>query len=268
MMYYMSETARYCCCCHQFEFCHYEKILELWFVIQGTVLDLKLLQHDLWILQRTAKGHELFHANLERYSLSSEVILFLLLQNKVYFVVLVCIFDFKTKSRELGNLYIFFIISHFIAVGFGLAAREQDIHLCRLQEKFVAEQLLQGSGHEWDDLLFAVNPFAGVSVVISFVTFCFTCILSEALMSSLLCQFRFCYWLPASILIHNLWDSYQGAKLADVYLRRLLQPGVRQRAALQHALHLRNRPLSASDLASISLDGLRNHIVSAVESQV
>jgi hypothetical protein len=58
-----------------------------------------------------------------------------------------------------------------------------------------------------------------------------------------------------------------GAKLADVYLRRLLQPGVRQRAALQHALHLRNRPLSASDLASISLDGLRNHIVSAVESQ-
>lgn len=98
----------YCCCRHWFEFCHYEKILELWFVIQGTVLDLKLLQHDLWILQRTSKGHELFHANLERYSLSSEVILFLLLQNKVYFVVLVCIFDFKTKSRELGNLYIFF----------------------------------------------------------------------------------------------------------------------------------------------------------------
>jgi hypothetical protein len=180
-------------------------------VNKGTVLDLKLLQHDLWILQRTSKGHELFHANLER---------------------------------------------------------EQDIHLCRLQEKFVAEQLLQGSGHEWDDLLFAVNPFAGVSVVSSFVTFCVTCILSEALMSSLLCQFKFCYWLPASILIHNLWDSYQGAKLADVYLRRLLQPGVRQHAALQHALHLRNRPLSASDLASISLDGLRNHIVSAVESQV
>ncbi len=77
-------------------------------VIQGTVLDLKLLQHDLWILQRTSKGHELFHANLERYSLSSEVILILLLQIKVYFVVLVCIFDFKTKSRGLGNLYIFF----------------------------------------------------------------------------------------------------------------------------------------------------------------
>ncbi|CAM6030468.1 unnamed protein product [Sphagnum balticum] len=129
------------------------------------LLDLKLLQHDLWILQRTSKGHELFHANLER---------------------------------------------------------EQGINLCRLQEKFVAEQLLQGSGHEWDDLLFAVNPFAGVSV---------------------------------------------GAKLADVYLRRLLQPGVRQHAALQHALNIRNRPLSASDLASISLDGLRNHIVSAVESQ-
>jgi hypothetical protein len=78
-------------------------------VIQGTVLDLKLLQHDLWILQRTSKGHELFHANLERYSLSSEVILILLLQIKVYFVVLVCIFDFKTKSRGLGNLYIFLL---------------------------------------------------------------------------------------------------------------------------------------------------------------
>ncbi len=180
-------------------------------------------------------------------------------------------FVYLISRPSQGNWAIcisFFIISHFIAVGFGLAAREQDIHLCRLQEKFVAEQLLQGSGHEWDDLLFAVNPFAGVSVVSSFVTFCFTCILSEALMSSLLCQFKFCYWLLASILIHNLWDSYQGAKLADVYLRRLLQPGVRQHAALQHALHLRNRPLSASDLAFISLDGLRNHIVSAVESQV
>jgi hypothetical protein len=56
--------------------------------------------------------------------------------------------------------------------------------------------------------------------------------------------------------------------LSDVFLRRMLQPGVRQQKALQEALEHHGRPISDSDIASLSLDALRNYILSAVESEV
>ena len=60
----------------------------------------------------------------------------------------------------------------------------------------------------------------------------------------------------------------QKLTLSDVFLRRILQPGVRQQKALQEALEHRGRPISDSDIASVSLDALRNYILSAVESEV
>lgn len=63
-------------------------------------------------------------------------------------------------------------------------------------------------------------------------------------------------------------DLRQKLALSDVFLRRLLQPGVRHHKALQQTMQQRCRPLSDTDLTSMSLDALRNHIVSAVESEV
>lgn len=60
----------------------------------------------------------------------------------------------------------------------------------------------------------------------------------------------------------------QKLALSDVFLRRILQPGVRQQKALQEALEQRGRPISDSDIASVSLDALRTYVLSAVESEV
>lgn len=53
----------------------------------------------------------------------------------------------------------------FVIVDSVLGCRERDVKVCRMQENFVAEQLLQGPRHEWDDLLFIMHPVVGVSVV-------------------------------------------------------------------------------------------------------
>ncbi|KAG0622512.1 hypothetical protein M758_3G102700 [Ceratodon purpureus] len=100
--------------------------------------------------------------------------------------------------------------------------KEGSLQVCQMQEKGVAEQLMQVPGDEWDDLLYIIHPTIGVSAKLT---------------------------------------------LSDVFLRRMLQPGVRQQKALQEALEHHGRPISDSDIASVSMDALRNYIISAVESE-
>ena len=51
--------------------------------------------------------------------------------------------------------------------------REGNGQLCRMQDKVVAEQMLQTPGFEWDDLLYVINPVVGVTEVISIDNFHF-----------------------------------------------------------------------------------------------
>lgn len=132
---------------------------------EGKVLDLKLLETGVWILQSTTKSYELLFA------------------------------DFN---------------------------KEGSLQVCQMQEKGVAEQLMQVPGDKWADFLYIIHPTIGVSAKLT---------------------------------------------LSDVFLRRMLQPGVRQQKALQEALEHHGRPISDSDIASLSLDALRNYILSAVESE-
>ncbi|XP_024389835.1 nuclear pore complex protein NUP160 isoform X1 [Physcomitrium patens] len=74
-------------------------------------------------------------------------------------------------------------------------------------------------------------------------------------------------WSDFLYTIHPTLGVSSKLKLSDVFLRRVFQPGVRQPKALQEALEQHGRPISDSDLASVSLDALRSHIFSAIESE-
>eukprot|EP01018_Ginkgo_biloba_P012784 Gb_36286 [translate_table: standard] len=94
-----------------------------------------------------------------------------------------------------------------------------------LQEAYVADQLLQGSEYDVDDL----------------------------------------------ILVHHFMYSFIKNEIApsvsSLFVRRLLQPGIRQRLPLQEALESCKRHLSDSDFRSLTVEGLRKEILTVIESE-
>ncbi|CAM6109251.1 unnamed protein product [Calypogeia fissa] len=104
---------------------------------------------------------------------------------------------------------------------------EEDFILqkCRLQEYSVSEQLFQGTGQSWDELLFALHHIDSDSA--------------------------------------NMDDDL----VPSLFLRRLLQPGLRQHAALKAVLQSRGRYLSDFEISSLTLDGLRKEIKASIRSE-
>jgi len=52
-------------------------------------------------------------------------------------------------------------------LGFSFVVREGSLQVCQMQEKCLAEQLMQVPGDEWGDLLYIIHPTIGVSAVSS-----------------------------------------------------------------------------------------------------
>lgn len=150
--------------------------------------------------------------------------------------------------------------------------REGSLEVVHMLEKSVAEQLMQVPGDEWSDFLYTIHPTLGVSSVrpddlsdcCSDIEWLIGEFLFKAYPGMLFVSMKYNYYR------FSRWHcvDLQKLKLSDVFLRRVFQPGVRQPKALQEALEQHGRPISDSDLASVSLDALRSHIFSAIESEV
>jgi len=48
---------------------------------------------------------------------------------------------------------------------FFFVVREGSLQVCQMQEKGLAEQLMQVPGDDWGDLLYIIHPTIGVSAV-------------------------------------------------------------------------------------------------------
>ncbi|KAH9310668.1 hypothetical protein KI387_025703, partial [Taxus chinensis] len=94
-----------------------------------------------------------------------------------------------------------------------------------LQESYIADQLLQGSEFDVDNV----------------------------------------------ILVHHcIYSSFKNEippSVSNIFLRRLMQPGIRQRRPLQEVLDTRKRHLSDSDFRSLTIDGLRKEILMVIECE-
>lgn len=94
-----------------------------------------------------------------------------------------------------------------------------------IQEAYIANQLLQGSEYDVDDLILAQN------------------------------------------LIYSSVKNEISPSVSALFLRRLLQPGIRQRISLQEVLETCQRHLNDSEFRSLTVEGLRKEILTVIDSE-